>query len=45
MVENKVGLHGWIFIYQSRGFFGWNNHSAAIMVDINSGETLVQRAY
>lgn len=44
-VENKIGLNGWIFIYQSKGIFGWNNHSAAIMVDINTGETLVQRAY
>jgi hypothetical protein len=44
-VDNKAGLHGWIFVYQSKGIFGWNKHSAAIMVDINTGETLVQRAY
>jgi hypothetical protein len=44
-VEKKFGLNGWTFIYESEWILGWNRHSAAIMVDINTGETLVQRAY
>jgi hypothetical protein len=44
-VESKVELTGWIFIFESKWIFGWNDHSAAIMVDIITGETVVQRAH
>jgi hypothetical protein len=44
-LESKRGLTGWIFVFESNGVFDWNHHSAAIMVDINTGKTVVDRAY